>query len=341
MGAKAYLVTGGAGFLGSALVRRLVQNGHRVRVLDNQSRGSAARLADIWNKFEFVEADIREAEAVRKAAEGIDCVCHLASVNGTEFFYTKPDVVLEVSIKGIVNVIDACLKNGVGEIVLASSSEVYQTPSMIPTDETVPLVFPDPLNPRYSYGAGKILSEIMALNYGRTHFQRVLIVRPHNVYGPDMGWEHVIPQLVLRMKELCRKAMDPVRFPIQGSGKETRSFVFIDDFIGGLMLVLERGGRLGIYNIGTMEEITIKQVACLVGEYFGRRIEIVQGEPAKGGTPRRCPDITKLVALGYQPHHSFRDGLPITAKWYDDNAHKAPKLWSAGWRKQGWQPALD
>ncbi len=330
MSAKAYLVTGGAGFLGSALVRRLVQSGQRVRVLDNQSRGSVARLADIWNEFEFMEADIREAEAVQKAAKGIDCICHLASVNGTEFFYTKPEFVLEVSVKGMVNVIDACLKNGVGELVLASSSEVYQTPPVIPTDETVPLVIPDPLNPRYSYGAGKILSEIMALSYGRRHFERVLIVRPHNVYGPDMGWEHVVPQFVLRMRELCRKTMDPVRFPIQGTGKETRSFVFIDDLIDGLMLVLERGEPLSIYNIGTMEEITIEEVACLVGEYFGRRIEIVEGEPAKGETPRRCPDITKLVALGYLPKYSFRDGLPITAKWYDENAHKASPLRTLG-----------
>ena len=327
MGAKAYLVTGGAGFIGSALVRRLVRDGHRVRVLDNQSRGSAARLADIASEFEFVEADIRDGEAVQKATKGMDSVCHLAMVNGTEFFYTKPDLVLDVGVKGIVNVIDACLKHDVGELVLASSSEVYQTPPVIPTDETVPLSIPDPLNPRYSYAAGKIISEIMALNYGRTHFERVLIFRPHNVYGPDMGWEHVVPQFVLRMRKLCRDSIDLIRFPIQGTGKETRSFVFIDDFIDGLMLVIERGKHQGIYNIGTMEEITIEEVARLVGEYFGRQIEVVPGEPARGGTPRRCPDITRLVALGYQPKYSFRDGLPIVARWYDENAHKAPQTW--------------
>ena len=327
MGAKAYLVTGGAGFIGSALVRCMVREGHRVRVLDNQSRGSAARLADIAGEFEFVEADVRDTEAVQKATKGMDSVCHLASVNGTEFFYTKPDLVLDVGVKGIVNVIDACLKHDVGELVLASSSEVYQTPPVIPTDETVPLSIPDPLNPRYSYAAGKIISEIMALNYGRTHFERVLIFRPHNVYGPDMGWEHVVPQFVLRMRKLCRDSIDLIRFPIQGTGKETRSFVFIDDFIDGLMLVIERGKHQGIYNIGTMEEITIEEVARLVGEYFGGQIEVVPGEPARGGTPRRCPDITKLAALGYQPKYSFRDGLPIVARWYDENAHKAPQTW--------------
>ncbi|MDA2928795.1 SDR family NAD(P)-dependent oxidoreductase [Acidobacteria bacterium AH-259-O06] len=329
MNSKTYLVTGGAGFCGSALVRRLVQDGHHVRVLDNQSRGSARRLSDIKHDFEFVEADIRDAEVVQRATKGADCVCHLAFVNGTEFFYTKPELVLEVGVKGIVNVVDACLKHGVGELVLASSSEVYQCPPVIPTDERVPLSIPDPLNPRYSYAAGKIISEMMAINYGRTHFQRVVIFRPHNVYGPDMGWEHVVPQFVLRMRELCQEAANPIRFPIQGAGKETRSFVFIDDFIDGLMLVIEQGEHLSIYNIGTMEEITIEELARLVGEYFCRKVEIVPGAPTRGGTPRRCPDITLLAGLGYQPRYSLRDGLPIVAKWYDENAHKAPKSWTA------------
>lgn len=334
MSTKSYLVTGGAGFLGSALVRRLVQEGHRVRVLDNQSRGSAARLAGISGELEIMEADIRDAEAVKKATKGMDSVCHLAFVNGTEFFYTKPDFVLDVGVKGIVNVIDACMKHNVGELVLASSSEVYQTPPAIPTDETVSLSIPDPLNPRYSYAAGKIISEIMALNYGRRHFERVVIFRPHNVYGPNMGWEHVVPQFALRVRELCRNATDPVQLSIQGSGKETRAFVFIDDCIDGLMRVIERGEHLGIYHVGTTEEIMIEEVARLVGKCFGRRVEVVPGEPAKGGALRRCPDITKLLLLGFQPRYSFRDGLPVVVKWYDENASMAPRPWTAKGRER-------
>ena len=113
---------------------------------------------------------------------------------------------MEVGVKGMMNVIDGCIKENVKELVLASSSEVYQTAGKIPTGENVSLVIPDPLNPRYSYGAGKIISELLALNYGRKHFNRTIIFRPHNIYGPDMGWEHAIPQLILRMKGLCRKS---------------------------------------------------------------------------------------------------------------------------------------
>lgn len=319
-GTKTYLVTGGAGFLGAALVRRLVGSGHRVRVLDNQSRGSAKRLEDIQRDIEFIQGDVRDAEEVQRATKGVDCLCHLAFINGTEFFYTQPDLVLDVGIKGMVNVLDACMKYHVKELLLVSSSEVYQTPPALPADEGVPLSIPDPLNPRYSYAAGKIASELMAINYGRKHFERVVIVRPHNVYGRDMGWEHVIPQFVLRMQRLSQEGTNPVRFPIQGTGKETRSFVYIDDLTDGLLLALEGGEHLGIYHIGTTEEIPIDLVAAEVGRYFGKEVIIVPGAPADGSVPRRCPDISKISKLGYKPKVPFRDGLPIVAKWYDEHA---------------------
>jgi len=181
------LVTGGTGFIGSALVRRLLREGFAVKVFDNNSRGNASRLADVAADIDWVHADIRDKIAVQKACRGVDSVCHLAYLNGTEYFYSKPDLVLDIGVKGIVNVIDGCMNEGVREFLVASSSEVYQTPPATPTDETAPLSIPDPLNPRYSYAAGKIISEIMAINYGRRYFDRVIVFRPHNVYGPDMG----------------------------------------------------------------------------------------------------------------------------------------------------------
>jgi nucleoside-diphosphate-sugar epimerase len=221
-------------------------------------------------------------------------------------------------------VLDACLKQNIGELVLASSSEVYQIPPTIPTDETVPLSIPDPLNPRYSYAAGKIISEIMALNYGIKHFERVVIFRPHNVYGPDMGWQHVIPQFVIRMKSrFDTSPAEEIDFPIQGSGQETRAFVFIEDFTDGLMLVIEHGEHRTIYNIGTREELSIAEVAHRVATYFNRRIRVVPGPLMAGGTTRRCPDITRLRQFGYEPHFSFDQGLAIAAAWYAANADKA------------------
>jgi nucleoside-diphosphate-sugar epimerase len=261
-----------------------------------------------------------------RAAQDTDEVHHLAFVNGTEFFYNAPELVLDVGVRGMINVIDACCRHNVGTLVLASSSEVYQTPPHIPTDESAPLAVPDPLNPRYSYGAGKLISEIMAINFGRKFFQRVLIFRPHNVYGPDMGFEHVIPQFALRLHVLAaRQPAGRLHFEVQGSGTETRSFCFIDDLVTGIMLMRKKGEHLGIYHVGTMEEVTIADLARRIARAAGREIDLVAGTPAAGGTPRRCPDISKLARLGYKPRVPLDEGLKPTLDWYWRNADLAPK----------------
>jgi len=325
--AKKYLVTGGTGFIGSALVKRLVKEGYRVRVLDNDSRGAKERLSAVKDKIEFVNADIRDAKQVEKAVKGVDGVIHLAYINGTEYFYKMPELVLEVGVKGILNVIDSCIKNKVKELIVASSSEVYQMPPKVPTDETAPLSVPDPLNPRYSYGSGKIISEIMAINYGRKFFDRVIVFRPHNVYGPDMGWEHVIPQFILRMKKMAGNSKSKkITFPIQGSGNETRAFVYIDDFIDGLMILLKKGKHLNIYHIGTMDEISIAGLAKKVGLYFKKEVAIRNEPLTQGSVQRRCPDIAKMQRLGYHPIVRLENGIRQTADWYCKNKSKMRKF---------------
>lgn len=315
--AKHYLVTGGTGFLGSALVRSLMHEGHRVRVFDNNSRGNASRLADIADQIEIIEGDIRDPESVHAAIQGVDAVCHLAYINGTRYFYEEPALVLEVGVKGMMNVLDGCIQANVSELILASSSEVYQVPPVVPTPETVPMVVPDPHNPRYSYGGGKLISELLVLNYGRQYFDRVVIFRPHNVYGPDMGQEHVLPEFALRMHQLTQsQPTGVIDFPIQGSGQETRAFVYVDDFTDGLLRVIRDGEHMGIYNIGTTDEISIMEVAQTVADYFAREIRIQPGTLQVGSTPRRCPDISRLQALGYAPQISFADGVAKTVSWY-------------------------
>jgi nucleoside-diphosphate-sugar epimerase len=320
------LVTGGSGFIGSGLVKALLCAGCSVRVLDDNSRGNPRRLADVANDIEFIAGDIRDAAAVEAAARGMDEVHHLAFVNGTEFFYAAPDLVLDVGVRGMINVIDACRKQNVGTLVLASSSEVYQTPPKIPTDENAPLTVPDVLNPRYSYGAGKLISEVMAINFGRKFFERVLIFRPHNVYGPDMGWEHVIPQFALRLHKLAQvQPAGRLRFAIQGSGEETRSFCFIDDLVAGVMAMREKGEHLGIYHVGTCEEVAIADLARRIAAHAARDIELAPGSARPGGTIHRCPDISKLAKLGYKPRVPLDEGLRTTLDWYWHNAKLAPK----------------
>ena len=325
-----FLVTGGTGFIGSALVRGLLARGASVRSLDNDARGARARLEPLVKqsagRLELLAGDIRDAEAVRRAAEGVCSVIHLAYVNGTEFFYTKPHVVLEVAVKGMMNVLDACITQGIRDLVLASSSEVYQTPPAIPTDEQAPLCVPDPLNPRYSYGGGKIISELLSINYGRTYFDRACIFRPHNCYGPDMGEEHVIPQLARRLAQGLRDTPSgPVVLPIQGTGAETRAFVYVDDLVQGVLRVIEDGRHLQIYHIGRDEEVSIGQLIELMGGCVGREVQAQPGPLRTGGTPRRCPDISKLKALGYEPRVSLEEGLKKTLPWYLDTTRRSDR----------------
>lgn len=331
MAGKRYLVTGGTGFLGSALVKGLLAQGAFVRVLDDGSRGRPRRLAGVLDldRLELIDGDVRDFDAVRRASEGIDSVCHLAYVNGTEFFYTRPDLVLDVAVKGMVNVLEACKANAVAELILASSSEVYQTPSRVPTPEDVPLIVPDVHNPRYSYGGGKILCELMALHVGGVFLERVVIFRPHNVYGPDMGGEHVVPQFALRLRRMLEQARPAedrsIVFPIQGTGEETRAFVFVDDWTDAVLRVIERGRHRAIYHVGTDEETSIAELARAMGRFHGQEITIQPGPVRSGGTARRCPDISKLRALGFEPRVTLAEGLARTIPWYDEHWSDYPE----------------
>lgn len=323
---RRYLVTGGTGFLGAALVQKLVRDGHNVRVLDNNWRGNPRRLAGIENRVEMEIGDIRDPQAVRRAVDGVDCVVHMSAINGTRYFYEQPELVVDVAIRGMLTVIDACRDAKVRELVVASSSEAYQSPAQVPTPEDVPLVVPDVRNPRYSYGGSKLASELIALNYGRSGFDRVVLFRPHNVYGADMGFEHVVPEFSVRAAELDQttQAGQPLAFSLKGDGAQTRAFIHVDDFTDGLATVVERGEHLNVYHIGNPEEVTIRRVAELVVDSFGRKANIETGPAPLGETQRRCPDIGKITALGWSPKISLQDGLPSVVHWYRDHPELRP-----------------
>ena len=301
---KHFFVTGGTGFIGSAICELLVNKGHKVTIYDDNSRGSLRRVTHIKKKIKIVKGDIRNYEQLNKAMNNVDAVIHLAYINGTKFFYTKPVLILDIAIKGIINILQLCIKKKIKEIYLASSSEVYQTPRKIPTDEKESLKIPDIYNPRYSYGGGKILTELMGIHFGKKYFKKLIIFRPHNVYGPNMGYEHVIPEFIKRFKNLKSK-----KFKIQGTGNEVRSFIYIDDFISAFNLILNKGKHLNIYNIGTSEKIKIKYLANKLSKLFNKKIKLKRTSGKKGGTKIRLPDIKKIMKLGFRQKISLTKGL--------------------------------
>ena len=306
---KTFLVTGGTGFIGSNISKLLVKKNFNVKIIDNNSRGSINNIKKLKGKIKFIRGDIRDKKLLNKAFRNVDAVVHLAYINGTKYFYSKPVLVLDIAIKGIINIIELCIKNNVKELYLASSSEVYQTPKKIPTDEKESLKIPNIFNPRYSYAGGKMITELMGIHYGKKYFKKLIIFRPHNVYGPNMGNEHVIPEFINRFKSLKNK-----NFKIQGSGNEIRSFIYIEDFLRAFDLLLNRGKHLNIYNIGTAERIKIKDLAFKLSKIFKKKILIESTSLKEGSTKIRVPNIKKIKKLGFKPKFNLDKGLKKIVK---------------------------
>lgn len=304
------LVTGGAGFIGSALVKRLAQD-HRVRVYDDFSRGSARRLQGV--DCELVQGDIRDRDHLSEFMYGCDVIFHLAYVGAPQNYAHDPKVIWDIAVNGMANVLDACEKQGGKELFVISSSEAYQNQpeGMTPTPETVPLSVPDVTNPRASYGGGKIISELGAMAYSISGIlKRAVVIRPHNIVGPDMGTDHVIPQFVARML-----AQTDQTFSIQGTGRESRTFCYIDDLIDAFLLLLDWGRDRNVYHVGSQEEITIANLAHDIARRLGKKIQVV-ANGASQGAPRRCPDISKVRALGFAPKVPLMVTIGKTVEWY-------------------------
>lgn len=311
------LVTGGSGFLGSALVKRLVKIGKNVIVLDNGSRGKESRLKEIINQITYLEGDVTDEKFVKKATFGCNTVFHLAFINGTKFFYEQPRAVLSVGVKGALASIEAAESHGTKTYIMASSSEVYQQPENIPTSETERAIIPDVLNPRFSYAGGKLISELLTINYFRDSVTRDMIFRPHNVFGEDMGFEHVVPEIVEKLYLASHGwKRKNVKIEIQGSGEETRAFCYIDDAIDQIMALYTKGEKGEIYHVGIDQEISISSLIENIAKILNLEVEIVPGILQPGSTTRRCPDIGKIRSLGYTGKSSFFEGLKKTVEWY-------------------------
>ena len=306
---KKLLVTGGCGFIGHHLVKLLLKRGYEVSVIDNQERGNIGRLEDVKNDIEYYSGDIRNSHDVHESmGRGVDGIIHLAFINGTKNFYSMPSKIIDIGIRGLLNVYDAAKYYGIKNLFIASSGEVYQKPSVVPTPEDVPLIIPDVTTPRYSYGGSKILYELMGQHYRREEFDRVILFRPHNVYGKNMGTDHVIPELVKKIRNSDKE------ITLLGDGKQTRAFCYVDDFCDGVHTLLEKGEDGEIYHIGNDEEVTIEELCRRILKQMNLDLEIKYSEAPQGETNRRCPDISMMKSLGYSPKINLDSGLNLVVE---------------------------
>lgn len=318
------LITGGTGFIGYHLSKALAKKDCEVTICDNLSRGKMddelKDLIDLDN-VKFVECDLTKKEDLDKLEKDYDFLYHLAAINGTKHFYERPHEVLRVNVLATINLLDWFITTKCKKILFTSSSETYAGTiktfnGQIPTPEDIPLSIEDIKNPRWSYGGSKILGELFFINYARIHNFRMSIIRYHNIYGPRMGYEHVIPEFMIR----ALKKQNP--FKIIG-GKETRAFCYIEDAVKATIAVMESEKTDGeIVHIGnSKEEITIQDLAREVISLGNYSPEIKILPAPEGSVNRRCPDTTKLKNLtSFESKISLNEGLKKTYKWYSKEA---------------------
>lgn len=319
------LITGGAGFIGYHLARHHVRLGDDVTILDNHSKDGGSfdskfRALAADRAVTVVNADLTKPVSPPKRLGHIDIVYHLAAINGTELFYKIPFQLARANVLMTINLLDWLADGSVGRLVYASTSEVYAGCEQvgllrIPTDESIPVVFPQPTDARFSYGTSKFLGEFLTLSFGRDHGVSSTVVRYHNIYGPRMGSRHVVPQLIQRLAAGER----PLR--VYG-GRETRAFCYVDDAVEATYRVATTAACANeVVHIGNpREEICIERLARLVMKHCRREVDIVDCERRSGSVTRRCPDISKLTRLtGFEPSVPLEEGLSRTVEWYVRN----------------------
>jgi len=312
------LVTGGLGFIGSNLVKQLVELGSEIIIVDDLSKGNIKYLDDIkgHGNVMFIKRDLTK-ESVKDIIKNkdIELVFHLAAkIGGIKYFHKYPATILRDNLLITINVFESALDSDVEKIIYFSSSMVFERSDTFPLSEDLLLKIPPPIT---SYGFSKLAGEYIARAYNEEHGIKYLIVRPFNVYGPgelpgeEPGLAHVIPDLV-------KKVADG-QYPLEilGSGEQTRSFTYISDLIDAVLLLVEKAVN-DDYNVGNDEEVKIIDLAKLIWEIYGRKEPFVVKNlpPLKYDVQRRIPDISKIKKLGWAPKVRLRDGLKYYIEWF-------------------------
>ncbi|CAN5778179.1 GDP-mannose 4,6-dehydratase [soil metagenome] len=303
-----FLVTGGAGFVGSHLCRRLVSDGHEVTCVDNLITGQRGNITDLLDQpaFRFVEADVTQTPTLN-----VDVIMHLASPASPVDYDRYPLETMTANSQGTWRLLDIARETG-ARVVFVSTSEAYGDPLVHPQPETY-WGNVDPIGPRACYDESKRFGEALLMTYRRVHGVSAAIVRVFNTYGPAMRLDdgRVMPEFFG-----AAFAGEPLR--VHGDGSQTRSFMYVDDLVEGLLHVaLDKQADGQVLNIGNPEEITIGELAETIVRRFAPQAK-VKSVPARDGDPKqRCPDIGRMIArYGWRPTVPLEDGLRATADWY-------------------------
>lgn len=305
-----YLVTGGAGFIGSHLTEKLVNVGERVRLLDNFLTGKKENIASFLDRVELIEGDIRDFDVCRLACKDVDYVLHQAALPSVGRSVEDPATSNEINVTGTLNLLRAACKAGVKRFVFASSSSVYGDDDSLPKKEGRE---GRPLSP---YALSKLTGE----HYCRLFFQlyglSTVCLRYFNIFGPRQDpyspYAAVIPSFIFRLLR-----GEPVI--IFGDGEQSRDFTYVANVVEANLLAIQAENKVSgeVFNIAGGQEITVNALAAEISRLLGAENEPIYAEPRPGDIRHSLADISRArQVLGYEPHYGFREGLRETVRWF-------------------------
>jgi UDP-glucose 4-epimerase len=310
-----YVVTGGAGFIGSHVAEELVRRGQSVSVLDDFSSGKDANLAHLAGKVELRKGSICDFETITDACRGADYVIHLAARTSVPRSVAEPVETNRVNIDGTLNVLLAARDAKVKRIVFAASSSAYGETPTLPKVETME---PAPISP---YGVTKLVGELYARVCGRVYGLENVSLRYFNVFGPRQDPTSQYSGVLSRFITALLNAQQPVVF---GDGEQSRDFTYVANVVDATLRACEAQGASGkVFNVGTGERFTLNETLRLLGKISGKNSQAKYDPPRTGDILHSQADISLArKVLGYQPGVGFEEGLKRTWEWYAENHKK-------------------
>jgi nucleoside-diphosphate-sugar epimerase len=307
-----YLVTGGAGFIGSHIVETLLRKGEAVRVLDNLSTGKCEHLADckgLPGRLEFVEGDLRSLDDVSRAVDGVEGVFHQAALRSVPRSVDDPLSSNDVNVTGTLQLLMACRQAKVRRVVYASSSSAYGDDPTLPKVETLT---PHPVSP---YAATKVMGEYYCQIYTKLYGLEAVSLRYFNVFGPRQSPESKYAAVVPRFLE---SAMRGVAMEVHGDGLQSRDFTYIDNVVSANLLAMKAAGAAGeVFNVACGERYSVLDIARGIGRALGRQVRW-EHQPSRAGDVRdTLADIGKAQRiLGYRVLVAFEEGMQRTCDYF-------------------------
>jgi len=300
------LVTGGAGFIGSNLVRGLLERGERVRVLDNFSTGNRGNLVGL-DDVEIVEGELRSYERVHAATRGVELVFHLGALPSVPRSVQDPLTTSAVNVEGTLNVLLAARDEGIRRVVFASSSSVYGNSGELPRVETAN---PDPISP---YGVAKLAAERYCVSFSRVYPLETIALRYFNVFGPNQDPRSQYAAVVPRF---LTEAAAGRAVPIYGDGRQSRDFTYVANVVEATILAADAvDGSGAILNVATGRSVTVNELADAVGSVLGRSVEKDYREARTGDVSHSWADVGAAESvLGWRPRVTLEEGLRLTAE---------------------------